>query len=406
MNAHKNKNDRGSVIALVAVCITLFLMALAMTVDIGWMVLVEGQLQNAADSASRASVFQLIDEDIMSGTSNQDDDIIDARDWAETYAGYNQAAHISLLLDRNDLNVTDGGIVVGYIQNPFDLNDPLQTSGISEYNSVQVTASLSQSINGPLSMFLGAFTGLNTVEISARSTATVDDRILGFEVAFTEHLEMIPFTVYEDAWNEAIDGETHDPDCSCPHEDPVDNYSYNPETGLIQSGIGDGIPEISMYPNSLEACSQEGAPGNFGTIDIGPPNNSTADIIDQILYGITGEELDLVDGMILTDDDGDGVYSKWLNGDTGVSTAIRCALTEIKGQPRLLPLYRNLTGTGDTSYFEIVRFVGIRIVDVQMTGALANRHVIVQPCQVTSPKAVIHPDAPKSGMVYALSLTR
>jgi len=381
------------------------MMALAMTVDIGWLVLVEGQLQNAADSSSKASAAQLIDEGILSGNPSQVDDIVEARDFAETFAAHNTAARVSLLLDRNDLNETDGGIVVGYIQDPLDLNDPLQTDSVSEYNSVQVTASLSQEINGPLAMFLGAFSGMDNIDVSAQATATVDDRIIGFEIIDDENLQMLPFAIYEDAWEEAFDGAQHDPGSTCPHEPDVDNYSYNESTGLVVTG-SDGIPEISVYPNSTTVCTQPGAPGNFGTVDIGPDNNSTSALIDQILYGVTQADLDIIGGMTLADDDEDGIYSKWLNGNTGVSTSIRSSLISIEGKPRLLPLYRTLVGTGDTATYEIVRFVGVRVVDVQLTGALTDRHLVVQPCLITSSQAVIDPDAPKSHYVYAIAITR
>ncbi|MEW6235494.1 MAG: pilus assembly protein TadG-related protein [Candidatus Omnitrophota bacterium] len=397
-------NQKGSIIVLLAVCITVIMMSLAMTVDIGWMVLAEGQLQNAADAAALAGASQLPDEDVLYGTPDQTDDIGDARDSAQAFAAYNKAANVYLQVDRNEDNYIDGGIVAGYIQNPLNINSSFQTDEIPEYNSIQVTAKLANDLNGPLALLMGSFSGMQSVELQATSTATIDDRIAGFEVDVNERLMMLPFTVYADAWDEAVDGGHHPADCSCPHEPDEDDYSYSEESGVLHQS--DGIPEISMYPNNQDVCTLPWAPGNFGTIDIGPSNNSTSDLIDQIENGISGADLEAIGGMILTDEDEDGVYSKWLNGDTGVSAAIKCAFEAIIGQPRILPLHRNLTGTGDGAMYEIVRFAGVRVVDVKMTGALDNRCVIVQTCPIVSSNAVFSANGPKSGMIFAVSITR
>ena len=53
------------------------------------------------------------------------------------------------------------------------------------------------------------------------------------------------------------------------------------------------------------------------------------------------------------------------------------ALQSIIGQPRVLPLYRSASGTGNGTFYEIVEFVPITIVSVDLTGG--NKRIIAQP---------------------------
>ena len=61
-------------------------------------------------------------------------------------------------------------------------------------------------------------------------------------------------------------------------------------------------------------------------------------------------------------------------------------LTEIIGKPRTLPLYKTLTLNGDNATYTLVGFVGIRIVDLKLTGN--KRYVLIQPAYVFDPTAV------------------
>ena len=366
----QTQHPTGSVLPLVAVMLTLLLLMLAMVVDLGWINVASNELKVAAEAAALAGASQLLDEDILLGSPDQSDDIVDCRDSAETFANYNTAAGRNLLLDRNDENDPSGGIVVGYIQDPLDLSSPLQTTGVATYNSVQVTTRLSEEANGPLELLLGAFTGRDTIEVAAQATATLDDRIVGFaSVAEDQPLQMLPYSLKDTLW-----------------------YA-----GLAQyQSFG---TYISIFPERV-------APGNFGSVDIGPPNNSTADLERQILYGITAQDLAAVGGMVLEDPDEDGVFTKLLEADPGMSSAVKDEFASIIGQTRLLPIHMSVTGQGNNAIFEICGFVGVRITGVHLTGNPDNRYVAVEPCAVTVKEGKIDPDAPRTQLVYALSLTR
>ena len=63
MKNHREK-QKGNVLVMVAVCLTLFFCFLALSVDIGWIMLTKSELQAAADSAALAGAAQLTDEDV------------------------------------------------------------------------------------------------------------------------------------------------------------------------------------------------------------------------------------------------------------------------------------------------------------------------------------------------------
>ncbi|MFB3789626.1 MAG: hypothetical protein ACE15F_25000, partial [bacterium] len=300
-------------------------------------------------------------------------------------------------------NLENGGIMIGFLDNPMDLQDTIETESQTHYNTVQVVTRRTSAINGPVQMLLGAFTGLHEVSVETRASATLDDRVIGFDAPEGETLEMLPFTMYKSAWDCVCDPAYVSTSGLCPDQVGDDNYAY--EDGQVTKNQSDNIPEVKLYPNKEGVCGFPGTPGNFGTVDIGFNNNSADDLRRQIEHGVNHHELQLLGGLVM-EQAVNGKFHKWLQGDTGVSDTIKSSLESIIGQPRLLPLYETLVNPGNNCEYEIVGFVGVRIMDVKMTGALTERHVVVQPCFVTDSRAVIHPDAPHSNFVFSLSLTR
>jgi putative Flp pilus-assembly TadE/G-like protein len=396
-----HKQEKGAVLVLVAVCLTMCMLMLSLALDFGLVVLTKSELQSAADSAALAAAAQLMDEDLINGFADQYDDIIVARDFAEQFAGLNNAANVSLLIDRNDANDISGGIVVGYIDDPFDSNSPFETSSVSNYNSVQVEVRLTENLNGPLELFFGGVTGMHTIETAAQTTATLEDRIVGFSVAQGGNLNILPFSVDVNEWD-AVFSVAYNP--SKIIEDrfgfTLASISFNLIPSLVSTFVVSSPRTLKIFPNDPDA------PGNFGTIDIGSDNNSTSELLDDIRYGPSYEDIELIGGLTLTDDNGDGIFTKWFNGNTGVSSVLRVAIEDIIGESRILSLHKQVINTGDNSQFEVCRYVAVKVVDVKMTAALTDRYIEVEPIQFIAREAVVDPKMEHSGFVYALSITR
>jgi len=71
-----------------------------------------------------------------------------------------------------------------------------------------------------------------------------------------------------------------------------------------------------------------------------------------------------------------------LNGDTGISAGVKDELESIKGEPRIIPIFRTVTGPGNNAMYEIVGWAGVRILDVKLTGKMSKKHVTIQPANV------------------------
>jgi len=171
-----------------------------------------------------------------------------------------------------------------------------------------------------------------------------------------------------------------------------DNYAYDPETGTVSAG-SDGVLELNIFPG---AGTDQLPPGNFGTVDIGASNNSTADLARQIVHGITEADLAYIGGALVFDENGELT----LEGDTGISAGMKDELASIIGQPRSIPLFRSVSGNGNNSEYTIVGFAGIRILAVKLTGAMKKKYVVVQPAIVVDDSVITEAGASNS-YVYA-----
>ena len=145
------------------------------------------------------------------------------------------------------------------------------------------------------------------------------------------------------------------------------SYRWNPESKTVSVGADDFV-EVNLFPQGT------GSPGNRGTVDIGSSNNSTADIAQQILYGISPADLAYHGGKLEFDSNG----KLYLNGDTGISAGVKDELASIIGKPRIIPIFSSVSGNGNNAMYTIVKWQGIRIMAVKLTGSMSQKHVTIQ----------------------------
>jgi Flp pilus assembly protein TadG len=369
MIRHRVAPRAGAVVPLVAILIIFLFAMIAFAIDLGYIAVVNKELQNAADSAALAGGSQLLDRGLLKGSPNQLAMLANARAVAQQFSTRNYGGGVALNLDGNTSNDTNGDIVFGNLSNPDDLSSPLDTSAAT-YNSIQTRPRRTAAQNGSLGLFFGPVLGRSTQDVTARATATYQggSSVTGFSFAGTSVSTMpfLPITVDINTWNAAINGTG------------PDNWNYNPDTQTYAPG-SDGIKEFDLFP------TKGSAPGNFGTVDLGSPNNSTSDVARQILNGLNPFDLSFFPGnQIALGSDG----TLTLQGDTGVSTGFSDALSAIRGQKRIIPIYQPpAVLTGNNTQFTIIGFAGVTILDVKLTGL--NKHLTVQPEFVFTPTAML-----------------
>ncbi len=372
--SRQHGNRRGAVLVLGALMLFMMLAFLAFTVDTGYLAASKGEIRRSADAAAIAGCWELFD-DLMQGKSQTECDA-DVVAEAAQYAGFNKIANTSPLLS-NELN--SRSVEIGYLSSMTA--GTLSTNASLPFYAVRVAVKKNSRLNGEVPYFFGKIFGDSGRELEASATAVMARNISGFATPANcyETLDMLPFALDLETWN-TIHANT-----------AQDTYSYDPSTGSVTAG-GDGIREVNLYPQGT------GSPGNRGTVDIGGANNSTADIARQIVYGISEADIDELGKELKFNTDG----SMTLNGDTGISAGVKDELASIIGQPRIIPIFSTVSGNGNNAQYTIVKWVGVRILNVTLTGALSKKAVIIQPAPIISRNSVISSsDISTSDYVYS-----
>lgn len=364
---------RAGTIVYVTIFVSTMFGFLALSVDMGRLYVAKAELQRAADAAAHAAAWQLLNEDRLKPYLL--DDILDAaRHQAADIAAANDVLNAAPIVD----SVED--VVIGRLDDLFDLEEPMSFGDGTRWNAVRVTVQRNAERGGSILLYFAPILGFSEKDLGAQATAAFEDGIGGFEVTDRSgNAELLPFAIKSDVWSDLL-------------LSLVDEYTCDQETGEVSVGP-DGIAELNIFPGDGE---WQLPPGNFGTVDIGAWDNSTADIARQILEGVSAEDLAYFGGRLELGEDG---YVD-LNGDTGISAGVKDELAAIKGRARAVPIFREVWGPGDNATFRIVGFVGIRIMHVKLVGAPCRKEVIVQPAYVVDDSALADPRSGTSHFIY------
>jgi hypothetical protein len=346
----------------------------AFAVDLGYLHVVRTEMQRAADSTAIAATWELIDPVPLDGQVNPTTVAANAATVARRYAELNRVAG-----GGSQLDVTD--ITLGRIANPTDPSSAMTFADPTRFNAVKIRFRRTAEMNGEVPLFFAKVLGVASAAQELEATAAFIDNFNGFKAPANdgETLGMLPIALDKQTWDGLLAG------------GGTDSWTYNAATGAVTAG-GDGIREINLYPQGT------GSPGNRGTVDIGSSNNSTADLARQILYGVSKQDLDYLGGELKLNANG----QLPLNGDTGISAGVKDELAAIKGQPRIIPIFSSVSGPGNNATYTIVKFAGVRIVDVKLTGSMSSKRVIIQPAAVTARGVIPETgDTPRSNFIYS-----
>jgi hypothetical protein len=368
---HKHSFRRGTVLVFTVLMMIGMLGMLALAVDIGYVFVVDSELQRTADAAALAAAWDLIGDGDLADPDNPLSAVQMARATAVRFTGLNRAGGQAPLLAPAD---TDVGRLVNFGSSaPMDYSDP------ALYNAVRVRVGRTSERNGEVGLFFAKALGIDSCPLEAEATAAFVSSFRGFRVPSSgENLNILPFALDQTTWDALMAG------------NGGDDWTWDAEDGRVVSG-DDDVLEVNLFPQGT------GSPGNRGTVDIGSSNNSTNDIKRQILEGISQADLDYIGGKLEFNDDG----KLYLNGDTGISAAVKAQLEQIKGQPRIIPIFSSVTGPGNNAEYTIVAFVGVRIMEVKLTGSMSSKRVIVQPAQVFCRGGIPDLEAPPCEFVYS-----
>ena len=376
---------RGAIVVLAAILMVVLLAMVAFAIDLGYLAVVRTQAQNCADAAALAAAWEMADERRLE--CDMDEILAAARDTAIEYADLEYVNGTSAVLDRNDSNDPDGQIVFGRLEDPADRSESLSFSDFDRYNTALVRVECTPERGTAVPLFFARALGITEARVTAEAAAIFEDRnTVGFRVPDDGvRCSLMPFLVKIDDWQELLE------------HGGQDQWAYDPDARTVSRG-SDGKPEMKMYPEKERQNSGQNqgtgiTPGNFGKVDIGAHDNNRQDLFRQIREGPSAEDLAYYGGELRLDPVSGTLL---LNGDMGMTASMQHPLADVLGQPRTIMLYDEVTGVGHHTWFTIVGFVGVRVVDFRMTGE--DKYILIQPGIVID-RTVIPGDADYSYFV-------
>lgn len=345
------RTRKGSALVFSVFLVAGLLIVSAVAVDFGHINVSRSEIKRTADAAAMSACWELFDGVVAQQPAATVETQITG-----------SASHIAannLVSSRAPTINQESDVEIGY----YDLAQPgvLDQSNAEKFNAVRVHVRQTADNQSAIPLFFGTVTGRHNQSLQAHSTAALFKRISGFYTPTEagETLDILPIALDLETWEKVVAKETDDDYCLV--------------NGAVSNG-SDGYHECSLYPTGT------GSPGNRGTVDIGGANNSTSDLRRQILYGISPQDMADLGKPLEFDNNGELT----LNGDTGISAGIKAQLAEIIGQPRMIPIFTSVQGNGNNATYTIVRFEGIRILKVKLTGPMNKKHVVIQPCPMVA----------------------
>lgn len=389
---------RGAVFVSVAVMLVVLLGFAALTIDVGYLQIVRTQCQAAADAAAMAAAPSLLDASSVFGTASGDDRLHAVRDRAVAYGALNLITGKPCLLRDNIVNDPSGDVVCGTASSVSSAS--LEYADPATYNAVTVTARRTDGHpNGSVPVFFAGILGIRSAQTAAAATAMVDSNFAGIR-ASDSGSPLTPFAIKVGTWeDEVVNG--------------TDEFGYSGDAGIIRHG--DDIPEVRLYVangagsgkkkgGAADPC--DGAPGNYGLLNVGNGSNGVPTLRRQIIDGISSDDLVSLTGepMIRMFDEGGAGRTYRIGGDPGIKAGIESAVEARLGDVIGFFLYDCLTSQGSNAEYRIVEIAFGRVMDVELHGP--DKRITIQPETYVGTAVVTDASAPSSPFAGRVILIR
>ncbi|QDU40147.1 hypothetical protein Mal4_45020 [Maioricimonas rarisocia] len=155
-----DRNRRGVITILAAVCLMVVIAFLTFSVDLGYLVVVESELQNAADSAAASGARAL-----PHGRSA-------AIAAAKTWAAKNTAGGTAVVVENQDVEV-------GVWDDATATFTVVPAGSSTSANAVRVTCRRTAARGNPIQLFFAPLLGSNSADLSVKATAKIERDICG-----------------------------------------------------------------------------------------------------------------------------------------------------------------------------------------------------------------------------------
>jgi Flp pilus assembly protein TadG len=332
--ANSDRHRPGVIVVVAAVMMAALVGLVAFAVDYGYLLKIRTDLQRSADASALAAVRDLIRKE--DGTQDLDQ----VRDTVRTYARNN--------LDDASFQVASADIQVGRYD-PQSIYSQVTLLDTGTLDTVRVTLRRDGATNPSVPLFFARLLGTDQCTVAASATA-----VLQKAEVMSPGTEVLPFATPKSLWDSL---------------EPGDTWSAYGNGKLKDEGGND-------------------VPGNWGTLDIGPTDNSTDALNDQILNGLEQADLDALhsDGRIPQNTYIDSAVPAWMQGDQGLSSGLKQSVLLVEGKQKLIPIFDQLSGPiGSNVDFHVIGWGVVTVISSEWQGYV-NTRVIVKKSHMFSGK--------------------
>jgi Flp pilus assembly protein TadG len=371
----RSSRRKGAIAPLTALLMIPIMGMMAFSIDVGYIVQVKAELQNAADSAALAGATRLQNLYVLyyiPGQLQQSQIFTKATTntgtsdcptyTAEQYAYLNQAGGVYLTVPDSDVTFSyeDG------------INPPQPAVYPTTFpNTITVVTRRDNNANGPIGLFFAKVFGINTSSLTATASATIyAGNVNSLQVISGVNAHILPVALDVNVWKVFY------------------ATGVSPD-GLIHPGPN-GAPQLHVYPTPANA------PGNFGLLDVGPPANNAPAFRDWINNGETPNDIQyMLNNNLLPVSP---QAPQWWKCGPGLTDTLLSNFQSVIGEPNMIPLfiavsqspYQAAQGQGQGSTYNICGFAAVAVSEAHGNGD--NMNISIQPMALVDPTAII-PDA-------------
>jgi len=371
--ARNNARRRGATVIFTLVTIFVLIGFASLTLDVGALYGVRGDLQNAVDAAALSGASMLASDAMVKVRANSNESFGEISSTIFNRAQDVGLRHTSFGASGTVLASSD--VVPGWIDLASSTSAINTGVSASTFNAVRVFASRSQeSANGAVQFYFASIFGMSEGDVSASATAAYDDRVSGYDTD-AGGAPFLPFSIRLTEYDAQVAAGS-------------DIYDYDPSTDNVSSG-SDDIPEVNLYPSGI-------GPGNFGAIAINH-NGSVPPMREDIEEGVSPEDWEDEIGtstLSFYDDSGNPTtYS--IPGNTGLSATLQSSIETVIGEVAAFMVHDQVTGNGSNLVYRVTGIRFGRVMGVRLTGN--SKGLWIQPVSYAGSGVIVATSAPSSG---------
>ena len=424
---------------MLLMCVMAVLLFIVMAVDLAQLSLQRRQMQFGADAATVAALETLMDRRWLylgpEGTE-PNDELLDALPGMQQLHAFEQAQSIAggNRVANAPIELLEDFVSFGYIEHPGSGDKTVQQpTAVTASNTISISLTRSKLGNNPPILWMAKQTGLNSIDITVRSQASVATRIHGFQPLPRVNAPIVPLGLFEHCEEGAAPSHASEPPQALGDDlpsqlwwarGPYDHWIVDPRTGMVEPGHthysssqdgSDGIAEmvfrlkVSDGPTPTgETAHPEARPS--AVMGFRSEHLNDIDAFERMTtLGVHMEDLENYGGSITLGDENPALCPAKFAPTSDDLFAIHNALChpDVLGRPRVWPVVADCSSiTPGSSTVGIIGFVAGCVAHCEMDHSDGSLIITIQPCLLQTPTALTDGSTQRNPWIGKLLLVR